>query len=221
MTTPQKLAQDVASRAASTARKTNMRLLGVIENMSGDVFGYGGGEELASDLGVPLLGTVPLDPVLREQGDLGLPIVAAEPDAESAQAIFAIAEAIDVRRESGSIVKSLPLVGYCRLSKRRDRARGVHPRAAREARGAEEPAARRRELAACARGCVEPCSNVDEVVRTLMWRAGVRTGCALPISSTSATACSCSSRAAGSGGSGRGDSFRGSSRSSSCATARS
>ena len=48
VTTPQKLAQDVASRAASMARKTNMRLLGVIENMTGEVFGFGGGESLAA-----------------------------------------------------------------------------------------------------------------------------------------------------------------------------
>jgi len=111
VTTPQKLAQDVASRAAAMARKTNMRLLGVVENMSGDVFGSGGGEELAADLDVPLLGTVPLDPALREQGDLGEPVVSARPDAESAQAILAIAEAVDARREAGGIVKSLPLVG--------------------------------------------------------------------------------------------------------------
>jgi ATP-binding protein involved in chromosome partitioning len=111
VTTPQKLAQDVASRAAAMAQKTNMRLLGVIENMSGDVFGSGGGEDLADELGVPLLGTIPLDPVLREQGDLGVPVVAAEPDAESARAITAIAEAIDSRRDAGGIVKSLPLVG--------------------------------------------------------------------------------------------------------------
>src|SRR5436309_3886499 len=111
VTTPQKLAQDVASRAASMARKTNMRLLGVIENMTGDVFGSGGGNELAVQLGVPLLGTVPLDPLLREQGDLGEPLVAAHPDAATAQAIIAIAETLDVRREPGAIVKSLPLVG--------------------------------------------------------------------------------------------------------------
>jgi ATP-binding protein involved in chromosome partitioning len=111
VTTPQKLAQDVASRAASMARKTNMRLLGVIENMSGEVFGSGGGEALAAQLDVPLLGTVPLDPRLREQGDLGAPLVTAEPDAPTAQAIVAIAEAIDARREAGSIVKALPLVG--------------------------------------------------------------------------------------------------------------
>jgi ATP-binding protein involved in chromosome partitioning len=110
VTTPQKLAQDVASRAASMARKTNMRLLGVVENMSGDVFGTGGGDDLAADLNVPMLGRVPLDPLLREQGDAGEPIVAAHPDSDTAHAIVEIAEAIDARREAGSIVKSLPLV---------------------------------------------------------------------------------------------------------------
>jgi ATP-binding protein involved in chromosome partitioning len=78
--------------------------------MSGDVFGRGGGEDLAAQLDVPLLGTVPLDPLLREQGDLGVPIVAAHPDAPTAQAILEIAETIHARREPGSIVKSLPLV---------------------------------------------------------------------------------------------------------------
>ena len=111
VTTPQKLAQDVASRAASMARKTNMRLLGVIENMTGEVFGSGGGESLASQLDVPLLGRVPLDPLLRLQGDLGEPIVSSHPESETARTIVAIAEAIDVRREAGSILKSLPLVG--------------------------------------------------------------------------------------------------------------
>jgi len=111
VTTPQKLAQDVASRAAAMARKTNMRLLGVVENMSGEVFGTGGGEELAAELDIPLLGTVPLDPALRQQGDLGVPVVAGDPEAVSARAIVGIAEAIDSRREAGGIVKALPLVG--------------------------------------------------------------------------------------------------------------
>ena len=110
VTTPQKLAQDVASRAASMARKTNMRLLGVIENMTGEIFGFGGGESLAAQLDVPLLGQVPLDPLLREQGDAGEPIVASHPESETAQTIVAIAQAIDARREAGRIVKSLPLV---------------------------------------------------------------------------------------------------------------
>jgi ATP-binding protein involved in chromosome partitioning len=112
VTTPQKLAQDVAARAAAMAQKTNMPLLGVIENMSGDVFGTGGGEELASDLGVPLLGTVPLDPALREQGDAGEPVVTAQPEAESAQAIVAIAQELEtLGRAPGRIFKSLPVVG--------------------------------------------------------------------------------------------------------------
>src|SRR5215210_5356291 len=60
VTTPQPLAQEVAVRAAVMAQKTGMRLLGVVENMSSDVFGTGGGDRLAAQLGVPLLGRVPL-----------------------------------------------------------------------------------------------------------------------------------------------------------------
>jgi ATP-binding protein involved in chromosome partitioning len=111
VTTPQKLAQDVASRAGKMARNTNLRIVGVIENMAGDVFGSGGGAALAEELDVPLLGSVPLDPLLREQGDVGEPIVSAHPESESARIITSIAEAIDARREAGSIIKSLPLVG--------------------------------------------------------------------------------------------------------------
>src|ERR1700750_3353311 len=55
VTTPQPLAQEVASRAATRAQKTNILLLGVIENMSGEAFGFGGGERLAEELEVPLL----------------------------------------------------------------------------------------------------------------------------------------------------------------------
>ena len=64
----------------SMAQKTNMRLIGAIENMTGDVFGRGGGAALAEELGVPLLGEIPLDPRLREQGDLGTPLVSADPE---------------------------------------------------------------------------------------------------------------------------------------------
>src|SRR5205807_10034752 len=73
VTTPQPLAQEVAVRAALMAQKTNMRLLGVVENMSGDVFGSGGGDELAEAIGVPLLGRVQLDARMREAGDAGEP----------------------------------------------------------------------------------------------------------------------------------------------------
>jgi ATP-binding protein involved in chromosome partitioning len=109
VTTPQPLAQEVASRAATMARKTNMRLLGVVENMSGAVFGTGGGDELARMLGVPLLGRVGLDPALRASGDRGEPLVLSDPDAESSRAIAAIAAAVD-RRKPGGIVKPLPVV---------------------------------------------------------------------------------------------------------------
>jgi ATP-binding protein involved in chromosome partitioning len=112
VTTPQPLAQEVAARAALMARKTNMRLLGVIENMTGEAFGHGGGERLADELEVPLLGTVPLDPVLRESGDAGTPLVESDPDSEAGRALTAIAEAISAtRREQGvGIVKSLPVL---------------------------------------------------------------------------------------------------------------
>jgi ATP-binding protein involved in chromosome partitioning len=112
VTTPQPLAQEVAARAALMAQKTNMRLLGVVENMSGDTFGTGGGEHLAEELGVPLLGTVPLDSRLREAGDLGQPLVERDPESEPARAIAGIAEAIAAtKREQGvGIVKPLPVV---------------------------------------------------------------------------------------------------------------
>jgi len=97
VTTPQPLAQEVAIRAALMAQKTSMRLLGVVENMTSEVFGSGGGAQLASDLGTPLLGSVPLDARLREAGDRGVPLVLSDPDAEPARAITAIAELLDVQ----------------------------------------------------------------------------------------------------------------------------
>jgi ATP-binding protein involved in chromosome partitioning len=113
VTTPQPAAQEVASRAAVMAQKTNMRLIGVVENMTGEIFGNGGGKRLADELGVPLLGNVPLDPLLRECGDAGEPIVAAAPDSATAQEIIRVADAVvAMKRERGvGIVKSLPLVG--------------------------------------------------------------------------------------------------------------
>jgi len=109
VTTPQLLAQEVASRAAEMARKTGMQLLGVIENMTSEVFGSGGGERLATELGVPLLGSVPLDARIRESGDSGTPLVLSDPDCDSAKAIVAIAERLDKARGAG-FTRTLPLV---------------------------------------------------------------------------------------------------------------
>jgi ATP-binding protein involved in chromosome partitioning len=109
VTTPQPAAQEVAARAGAMAQKTGMRLVGVVENMAGDVFGSGGGERLAAELDVPLLGSVPLEPLVRECGDTGEPVVAADPDSEASRELRRIAEAVLARR-SGEIVKPLTLV---------------------------------------------------------------------------------------------------------------
>jgi ATP-binding protein involved in chromosome partitioning len=118
VTTPHRAAQQVAVRAAQMARKTNMRLLGVVENMSFQVgtgeelFGSGGGDALAEEVDAPLLGRIPFDPKLAAYADEGEPIVLVEPDAEVSQAIMALAEAIAAtKREQGvGIVKPLPLL---------------------------------------------------------------------------------------------------------------
>jgi ATP-binding protein involved in chromosome partitioning len=100
VTTPQRAAQKVAARVADMARRSYLPVVGVIENMSGfttedgrhyALFGEGGGRELADELGVPLLAQVPLDPFVVEGGDTGRPVVAAHPEAPSAQAITAAA----------------------------------------------------------------------------------------------------------------------------------
>jgi ATP-binding protein involved in chromosome partitioning len=105
VTTPQPAAQKVAQRAAYMARKVNLQVVGVIENMSWfrcdhdttyNLFGEGGGEELAAQLDVPLLGQVPLVPELRAGSDEGRPIVVSHPDDDAAQAFRAIAERVDV-----------------------------------------------------------------------------------------------------------------------------
>jgi ATP-binding protein involved in chromosome partitioning len=109
VTTPQPLAQDVASRAATMAQKTGMRVIGVIENMTSEMFGSGGGERLAAELGVPMLGQVPLDARLRAAADAGVPLVVSDPESEPAEVIFELARAIDASR-AGGFTRTLPLV---------------------------------------------------------------------------------------------------------------
>jgi ATP-binding protein involved in chromosome partitioning len=109
VTTPQPLAQDVASRAATMAQKTGMRVIGVIENMTSEMFGSGGGERLAAELGVPMLGHVPLDARLRASADAGVPLVVSDSESEPAEVIFELARAIDASR-AGGFTRTLPLV---------------------------------------------------------------------------------------------------------------
>ncbi len=99
VTTPARAAQKVAERAVGMARKSYLRVAGVIENMSafraGDgstyaLFGEGGGEQLAHDAGVPLLGSIPLEPTVSAGGDAGRPAVLGEgPAADAFRAIAA------------------------------------------------------------------------------------------------------------------------------------
>lgn len=112
VTTPQQAAAEVAERAGSIALQTRQRIAGVIENMSWlelpdgtrmDVFGSGGGQAVADSLtqavgaDVPLLGQVPLDPRLREQGDSGTPIVLAQPESAAGQVLTTVAGKLSTR----------------------------------------------------------------------------------------------------------------------------
>ncbi|HEV3283227.1 MAG TPA: Mrp/NBP35 family ATP-binding protein [Solirubrobacteraceae bacterium] len=103
VTTPQQTAQKVARRAAQMAHKVSLEIAGVVENMSGfttpsgerfAIFGEGGGRELADELDVPLLGSVPLTMPLREHADSGLPLVIDDPDDPASQAIHQVARGL-------------------------------------------------------------------------------------------------------------------------------
>ncbi|WP_199433942.1 Mrp/NBP35 family ATP-binding protein [Qaidamihabitans albus] len=112
VTTPQQAAAEVAERAGAIALQTRQRIAGVIENMSWletpdgsrmEIFGSGGGQTVADSLTksvgaeVPLLGQVPLDPRLREQGDIGTPLVLSAPDAAASQVLRDAASKLSTR----------------------------------------------------------------------------------------------------------------------------
>ncbi|GAA3710052.1 Mrp/NBP35 family ATP-binding protein [Microlunatus aurantiacus] len=117
VTTPQQAAAEVAERAGTMASMMNQRVIGVIENMAYleitcpdcgsihrmDVFGSGGGQDVATTLStrlgypVPLLGQVPLDPTLRVGGDDGVPVTAGDTDSAAGAALTAIAEGLAAR----------------------------------------------------------------------------------------------------------------------------
>jgi ATP-binding protein involved in chromosome partitioning len=103
VTTPARAAQKVAVRVADMARRSYMKVAGVVENMSAfvtpggesfPVFGSGGGAALAGEIDAPLLGTVPLEPAVSEGGDIGRPVVASTPNSPAALAFRALAERI-------------------------------------------------------------------------------------------------------------------------------
>jgi ATP-binding protein involved in chromosome partitioning len=104
VTTPQEAARKVAELAGKMAERTNLRPIGVVENMSSFVcphcgeetriFGEGGGREAADTLGVPLMGQIPLMTALREGGDTGIPIAVSDPDSAAGRALREAARAV-------------------------------------------------------------------------------------------------------------------------------
>ena len=94
VSTPQEVALADARRAHRLFEKVKVPTLGLIENMSGDVFGRGGGEAEAVRLDIPYLGVLPLDAALREGGDAGLPVVVSGPDGDIAVRFTGFAEAL-------------------------------------------------------------------------------------------------------------------------------
>jgi ATP-binding protein involved in chromosome partitioning len=97
------------------AEKTGMRILGAVENMSylagtgQELFGSGGGQALADEMGVQLLARIPLDPLIREAADEGTPVAEVAPDSEAAASIAALAESVAALR-AGAIRKQLTVL---------------------------------------------------------------------------------------------------------------
>ncbi len=106
VTLPQQVSLEDARRGLEMFRKLNVPILGVVENMSYlelpdgnrvDVFGSGGGQILAEATQVPFIGSIPMDPTVREGGDQGTPIVVSNPDSPSAKALRKVAESVAAR----------------------------------------------------------------------------------------------------------------------------
>ena len=97
MTGPQAVAVSDARRGATAFKRLEVPIIGVMENMSGEIFGKGGGEDAAKLMGVEYLGTVELDPRIRMGGDTGKPIVVDAPESAGAQAFRDLARKIAAR----------------------------------------------------------------------------------------------------------------------------
>jgi len=94
VTTPQAVSLADARRGITAFQRLDVPVMGIVENMAGEVFGEGGGEHAAEALGVPFLGRVCLEPSIRQGGDAGEPAVVAQPDSESAAALRTVARKI-------------------------------------------------------------------------------------------------------------------------------
>jgi ATP-binding protein involved in chromosome partitioning len=118
VTTPQEVAIGDALRGAKMFERVGVPVFGIVENMSGfvdpdsgrrfDFFGAGGGGRLAEELGVPLLGSIPLQPRLAELADAGQPVVEAEPESPAAVALRAVSE--ELQRKTAGRTMALPIL---------------------------------------------------------------------------------------------------------------
>jgi ATP-binding protein involved in chromosome partitioning len=97
VTQPMQVAVDDALRGLKMFQKLEVPIIGVIENMSGDFFGSGAGEDLAIDQDVPYLGSIPLDAEVRIGGDNGRPIIVAAPNSEAGEALREITQIVAAR----------------------------------------------------------------------------------------------------------------------------
>ena len=94
VTTPQEVALSDVRKAVNMFRQLEVRILGVVENMTGAIFGKGGGEKMAGVFQIPFLGDIPLEALIRECGDSGLPMVIAHPKSPMSEKFVKIAEAV-------------------------------------------------------------------------------------------------------------------------------
>lgn len=92
VSTPQNVALEIAKKGLKMFQKVKVPILGVVENMSGEIFGDGGAEKMAKALKVPFLGKIPLDATILKCGDKGLPVLLAEPESKAAEAYIKLAE---------------------------------------------------------------------------------------------------------------------------------
>jgi ATP-binding protein involved in chromosome partitioning len=118
VTTPQEVALHDSRKGWVMFQKVNVPLLGIIENMSyyicgkcgerTEIFSYGGGERAAEKLGIPFLGRIPIDPAIRAGGDVGMPIVVADPASPQTKAFIEIASALATQLGSRSCEADAP-----------------------------------------------------------------------------------------------------------------
>lgn len=120
VTTPQDVSLIDVKKAMRMFQRVNVPIFGIIENMSYfiapdtgkryDIFGNGGGEKLSKELSVPLLGQIPINPNIREGGDIGKPIVIEEPDSEESKKIFEISKNLAAQISINNFSENIPKI---------------------------------------------------------------------------------------------------------------